>query len=366
MRRWIRRHPDLAAALWGGALFCLVIGAIELMLAGFVNRREGRMKFEPGTVNDFLVLDSRLGYRLAPDRRTTCTRVIDGAAVYRATYSVDARGLRVTPSGSSMAPEVRQDDPSDTQSPDASPRAPVRRFMLFFVCSFTFGQGVNDEEAMPSQVAKLAPAIVPYNYAVPGYGPQQMLDIVRSDALSNVVEGDGWLVYSFIDDHLRRAIGSMYVYGVWGADMPFYEIDDQGILVRRGTFMHDRVWTSRLYGLLWKSAIVRYFGVDLPVGNSPQHTRLTREIILASRDAFLKRFGLPSDRFVVLIYPGSRHGRELSDELRPRGVRVLDYRELFELEPPRFRYARDEHPTPEAHRRIASELVKDLALGPGR
>src|SRR5438552_2531351 len=93
-----------------------------------------------------------------------------------------------------------------------------------------------------------------------------------------IARRSGWIIYTFIDDHLPRSIGSMRVFGSWGADLPYYALDEKGSPIRMGTFKTDRP-ISFVYGALWKSAIVRYTNIDLPWTNAPEHTRLLGALI---------------------------------------------------------------------------------------
>jgi hypothetical protein len=73
--------------------------------------------------------------------------------IYDVTYTIDADGLRIAAG--------LDENPHDN------------RCMLFFGCSFTFGEGVDDHEAMPYVAGTLA-NLRAYNFGFPGYGPHQM------------------------------------------------------------------------------------------------------------------------------------------------------------------------------------------------
>ena len=80
-----------------------------------------------------------------------------GETLYAVVYSVDKRGLRVEP-----------------------PLAPGHgdRCVLFFGCSYTFGEGVNDAETLPYRTGVLAEGrLRMINFGLHGYGPHQMLAV---------------------------------------------------------------------------------------------------------------------------------------------------------------------------------------------
>ena len=63
---------------------------------------------------------------------TRVTRTDDGHIEFEATYTLDSEGLRTT-----VTPQ------------EGKPRGCI----VFFGCSFTFGDGVDDADTLPSQVA---------------------------------------------------------------------------------------------------------------------------------------------------------------------------------------------------------------------
>ena len=141
--------------------------------------------------------------------------------VYDVNYTTDEFSRRITPWSS---------------------RGPVDKFALFFGCSFMFGQGVMDNETLPYYVGELTSRYRPYNYGGIGYGPQQMLAKFQERTLPREVsERQGVLIYLLIGDHVNRAIGSVQVHNDRGIGMPFYTVDSDGMLVRRGNFKSDQI-----------------------------------------------------------------------------------------------------------------------------
>ncbi|MEO8275530.1 MAG: SGNH/GDSL hydrolase family protein [Thermoanaerobaculia bacterium] len=79
----------------------------------------------------------------------------------------------------------------------------VTRIALFGD-SFTFGEGVGDEETYASQIERLAPGVEVMNFGVHGYGLDQMLLYVR-EALPEY-RPDVVLVGAIADDFLRNML----------------------------------------------------------------------------------------------------------------------------------------------------------------
>ena len=102
-----------------------------------------RVWHEGDYTQDFFRPDQQLGYTVRPDAAITSIKKIDDRVVYDVVYSIDEFHRRITPVG---------------QTEDRT------RFLLFFGDSFTFGEGVSDNETLPFYVGELAPKYKPYNY----------------------------------------------------------------------------------------------------------------------------------------------------------------------------------------------------------
>ncbi len=268
---------------------------------------------------------------------------MDETVIYEVVYTIDDRQRRVTP----------VEDPQERD-----------KFLLFFGGSFTFGEGVNDDETLPFHVAQLAPDYRPYNYGLSGYGPQQMLAKLQSDELAEEVsETKGILIYTFIDAHVERAIGSMYVYNAWGDRMPYYTTDWRGNLFRRGNFKTGRPLLSALYEVLADSEIAKYYHLNIPGELRPGHYRQAVRIIAVARDTFRAKFN--SDDFYVVIHPDEGdYFEDMEPYFQAAGLKILNYDELMKLDPDQgLAIKGDGHPTGKAHQIVAQHIVADLGLG---
>jgi hypothetical protein len=301
--------------------------------------REPRL--ETYVAPDYYQHDPLLGWAPLRAAVTPAWKRADGRLVYETEYRIDALGRRVTP------------------LPGAGPRD---RFLLFFGGSCAFGEGVGQEETLPFFSAAAAPRYEAYNYGFHGYGPQHLLARLEAGGLrEEVSQEEGVLVYLFIDDHLRRAIGSMRVYAHWADDAPYYVLGSQGVPERRGTLTTGRPVLSLLYSLLGRSQALLSLGIDLPVRIEDAHVELTAALLTRSQQLYREQFGA-ARRFVVVASPGSRMATRLGAALGRRGVELLDYGELIELSRPEYHFAHDGHPTALTHRVVAERLVADLGL----
>lgn len=318
----------------------LVIGAVSTIThrtdPNFLAPYRYRHSLTDGTpLSTIQKPDQALGRRLLPnlDRVLSERLGVEGNVLFTMTVSTDANGHRITP----------------VTNPDARDK-----FILFFSDSFIFGAGVNDDETLPARVGALAPAYMPYNYGVPGYGPQQMLiELQGNDIRSEVRQQSGALIYLFINDHIKRAIGAMNHYNSSARTYPYYRLDSNDQLAQ---FSRVDPLQEMLYGILGNSLVLKTFNVDLPpIGD--QELRVTARIIQAARDEFKRKFN--SEEFYVLLYPGRKSA--LIPYLEQAGIKYLDYAKLFPFTPA-YRLFQDGHPSPLAYQTLAEQIVKDLQI----
>lgn len=281
--------------------------------------------------------DQVLGHRLAPNLQVRAQRL--GTAndvLFAASYSTDANGHRITP----------------IEHPDRR-----EKFILFFSDSFIFGEGVNDDETLPSRVSALAPAYVSYNYGVQGYGPQQMMLQLQSDEItSDVRQKSGILIYLFLKNHINRVIGSMSLYNS-GDHMPYYRLEANDALMQYHRQNIQKSPQGALYNILGNSILLKVLNFDLPIIGE-QELRTTTRIIQTAREEYKRKF--KSDEFYVLLYPGDTD--KLIPYLEKAGIKYLDYSKLFVSSMPEYHLYQDFHPSPLAHQTLAEQIVKDLNL----
>ena len=109
--------------------------------------------------------DDELGYAPAPGRRVTSRKTMGKQLVYDVAYTFSGQGARVT----------KGDRNGDT--------------WLFMGCSFTFGEGVNDDETLPAYFsAGLGHQANVVNLGFHGYGPHQMLRSLETDRLRPLID----------------------------------------------------------------------------------------------------------------------------------------------------------------------------------
>ena len=151
-----------------------------------------------------------IGY--GPQPGTTCTaqKTVGTNILYNVTYEIDDNGLRFTP-------------PASSSNANA---------ILFFGGSFTFGEGVNNNEAMPYRVADLCNyQYNVLNFGFHGYGPHQMLAALDSGLVEKILDSitPTIILYQALPGHALRSAGE----SSWDRDGPAYTLSKEGKIINR-------------------------------------------------------------------------------------------------------------------------------------
>lgn len=122
---------------------------------------------------------------------------------------------------------------------------------IFIGDSFTFGEGVNDNETLPHYFRlKSKHTYNVFNYGFHGYASHQALAIIENRILKDTTldhTQKKLVIYSFIPDHYRRAAG----HASWDTKGPLYEMEDGQILLK-GSFDENQspIFRNRFFKIL--------------------------------------------------------------------------------------------------------------------
>ncbi|MBI3555884.1 MAG: hypothetical protein HY074_06455 [Deltaproteobacteria bacterium] len=297
---------------------------------------------------DFLMNDEQTGNILRPNfhsrwLETKGRDLVAAAKVVRDVhYDMDAYGRRITP-GQKHLKHKRE------------------RFLAFFGCSFTFGEWVDSNETLPYYVSQLATGYHAYNYGVSGYGPHSVLTRIKNiDLRQQIPQRQGIFIYTFMDDQVSRAIGTMTRVNKFAARQPFYELADNGQPVQHSSLSQGRPLRSWIYSHLGESALLRHFNVEYPWWIGKKDLDLVAALLAAMKAEFEREF--PDSKFYVLFYPGQELARRIIPLLVERGVQSFDYSrvKLENEDGDPFVIPENGHPSAAAHQVVSSLLVRDL------
>jgi hypothetical protein len=335
----------------------LNLGVVACLLAGveayFVTDEYTATVFSDG----FIVPDDVLGW--APAKGIQAHAFKQGPAgllhgpqgiLFDTNYTIDPNGLRIAPRW-------------DRENSAAT--------ILFFGCSFTFGEGVKDNETLPYQVgAQSGGRYRVFNFGFEAYGPEQMLAAIEHGMVSRIVDTTPkYAYYVAIPNHVWRVAGRT----AWGRHAPRYVVGTNGTVHQEGYFENRRPLALRLglggrvEGQLDKSATWRVLSMN-DSRITDKDIRLYFAVVQRSKDLLETQY--PGIQFRVILWPNQHvfQQRATYEKLRD-GFRQMNIPvDLVEDILPGYRTDRapyilgsaDHHPNSLADRILARQVLDEM------
>jgi hypothetical protein len=334
----VRFSKDVLAILFGSYLSLILLFGAEFLLRIL---QPGGFPFDRQYPDHYYEYNS-FGVKTPYEgrHRSFSRNKKDGHLIYDVTYSIDGYGRRIT--------AIPNPDKRDG-------------FILFFGCSFTYGEGVADEQTLPYQVGLKTDRYHPYNYGFHGFGPFDALaKASNTEFRKEIRQGNGIIIYDFIEDHINRTIGGSSTV-MWNHNYSYYRKTGDGLFVRTGSFLTGRPLVTAVYRRLGESALLKTLNIGLPLRTTRAHVHFTAQVIEQIQSEL--KLTYPDAEFLVMIYPGSKSAGRLKSELDEIGIKYLDYSGLFDPNDRKFYLSEeDKHPSPYAYQLIAEQIVTDLKL----
>lgn len=266
-------------------------------------------------------------------------------------YTINSDGLRI-------APPYQKDHLAGTA--------------LFFGCSYTFGEGLQDSETLPYQVGLLSKGryrII--NFAFEGYSPAQMLAELEHGVVQRVVDNTPkYALYVAAPIHVWRLAGHV----AWGGHAPRYVLDTDGTVHQMGFYdsntLDERLGlstSSRIRGQLDKSALWRMIG-SRESRVTDDDIRLYLAVVRRSQELLVAQF--PEIQFHVILWlnQDAPEQRYVYEKIRDGFLRMGYPVHLVENILPGYSADRspyilssvDHHPNALADRLIAQYVVSEI------
>ena len=285
-------------------------------------------------------LDSNFAYVLKRNNKHHVKKTfLNGTVIYDVIYTID--GFRRRSVGQEYLPK--------------------NKHLILFGCSYMYGEGLNDNETLQYMLGKIMPQYNVYNYAVHGYGPQDMLALLETRRLPLEVRSNkGAAIYYFGKWDFDRAVGSMRSW--WLYNSPYYRLNKGGSLERRGSFARGRPIVISVYRFLdklkQKSKFCKLIDITLPLSISERDVVLTLEIIKESKKQYENQF---DGKFYVLMNPfedrGDSYIKEFTRLLEENGIQIIYYPLKIGWE---YVIYGDGHPNAKQNEFLVNNLIRDL------
>ncbi len=238
---------------------------------------------------------------------------------------------------------------------------------LFFMgCSYTMGEGIEQDLIFPSLVAKKLPKTKVTNFGVAGSSPSKNLRTM-TDNKKSYFKGlnrdvPAYVIYTYIDDHIRRIIGTSVSFSINPQRMsdPYYFLHKEE-LIYGGSFQDNFGnfrWILEKFG---RTNFAHATALELPVIGS-DHLELTAKILAKMKTELQGEFPELKD-FIVAVYPGNNYYfHELKKYLEAEGITTLDYSQIniHHLLNGHHTLITDGHPSSLAHTFYSELILQDL------
>lgn len=236
----------------------------------------------------------------------------------------------------------------------------IKRPVLFFGCSYTYGSMLDNNQTLPYKINKLTGRTT-YNRGFQGSGPQLMLLQLKDSSFYKEVPDAQYIIYTFIWDHILR----LYAYNnsIATNSEGTYEINP------RYEFENGKLEKVKpAYLFFYRSFLVKKIQNYIKQKRSmdkDEYFPLFLAILKESQS--LAKIHYKNPKFVILLYKDS--GGAIFDDsqikaIEKEGFIVIDAEKLVghELMSSKYRVADKEHPSEQAWNEVAPKLIKELNL----
>lgn len=222
------------------SVLLLFIALIELYLDIFKpvfnkNQKDFIRKYS----DNYYTTDSLLGYIPQKDKQSSAQLIDGNDIIFDVKYTINKNGVRISPH-------------------DINDNFKNKNFInvLYFGCSFTFGEGLNDNETFPWLVEEMSNfRYKTYNFGFHGYGPNQMLRMLEINFIDKIVDTNNKTLAFFLlgDFHFERSSGK-YPAITWCANSPRYILNKNEKVKFKGMFT-DMIKYKIISTIVKKSSI---------------------------------------------------------------------------------------------------------------
>lgn len=326
---------------WGinAASVLLTLAVAEAVLMSTRSRSAQYVCQTPAGVS-YSLPNELLGVVPRPNSQIRHQAQVAGRSIIDTLYTIDENSLRVV----------------------VPPGDPEFETVVFCGCSVTYGEGVADDESLPSQVAQLRPDLRVLNFGYHGYGPHHMLANLESGRIGEICrQPPRVVIFQMIPDHVRRVVGWI----PYQPHAPRYGWRE-GKIQRLG-HQDDHRSSKRMLTALLKSRILHQLIVPHLLTQSD--VDLTASIVAKSAAEVARQF--PGCQFHVVYWSWAEPQTvALRQALERQGLTVHavgDFAPELIDQGEQYRIPMDRHPNALAYTRLAKyidEAILRVAVSP--
>lgn len=323
------RAPRLrAVALFGFGLTCAMFFG-EVAAASYRSRRPKGELTSQYTPASLTRRDPDFGWTLNPGAHVAASRKWNDTTLFEVNYTITDAGVRQT----------RGDPRGET--------------WLFIGCSFTFGEGVNDDETLPARFSEqLGWKANVINVSTTGWGAHQVLRAFETGRLGGANAPVKHVIYQALPVHVARSAGRAR----WDVDGPAYRVSGDTVVFEGP--LHSRRF-ARAVKFLQQSDLAMGLIDRLYYDRVPTDREIDLYVRIVESAATHARRDLGAP-FTVLFWDDDANveARRILDRLAATGLPIIRATSLMtKRELDSLRYPHDTHPTPESYKRLAKGLA---------
>ena len=260
--------------------------------------------------------------------------------------------------------DIETDELGRRITPDPPGKSPSRH-LIFFGCSYTWGEGVGQNETLPYFTAAATKKYHAYNLGVNGGGISEAWTYTHVlNYFQGIPEKNGAAIYTFFNDHIARYKGTTQNVARWIHARPLVRPDENGNVQFYGSWAKARPFFVWISTWIEKSYFLKHLQFNFP----PIQTQDLEEfvaVLKSVRQAYWKHFGTQNP-FVVVLYmteslPYADHLKLIFER---EHIQYLDYSKirLEKLSDAPLKILYDTHPNALAHKIVGEQIAEDLNL----
>lgn len=229
------------------------------------------------------------------------------------------------------------------------------QYALFLGCSYTYGDGVSDNETFPYYFQSNAKSFKAYNLGYLAYSPLHALARLQHEAPEkNIKEKNGFAVFTYINDHIDRVIPATRWIELTKGKFPYLNkqnMQTEGLYCEKERLYSDIVLEGQTSG------IKQLFKLGYPKHHALKHYELVISILKKTEEEYVNRF--KNDNFYVMIFPGNPMPVEMKKLLVDSKIKFFDYSGLTKISDKMLPFD-DAHPSPALYEMVGKKLQTDI------